>query len=359
MSRNLSNEQELVILLSRITISDDDKMRIIDITSQSVNWFEVFKYGLYHKTLALCICNLKKLISKQLMPKILNSTYLFIVEGNKRVVDIYADEISVLISALAKRGIPCIPVKGGALTKSIYIDPGVRYMGDADFLIKYKDINALNEVLKELGFCQGKYNSLSGKIEPISRAESIKWKMYMSHLPKYQKIIDSPYVNNRIEFDFRFALDDSLNKEPVNEMIEFYQMYHYFAPAHELMHLCTHFYDEAKHLDTIRAAKDLNLIKLCDIREFVLANGTEQILEDTYFFAKKYNFEKQFYMTLYYLQLIYDDGYELSYMKKLGIEDDSFLHTYKSDANNEHNQFQKDFWKRLFSCGNEDESVKG
>lgn len=351
MSNNLTKEQEIVILLSRVTFCEEVKERINSIVSQQLNWFEVYKYGLYHKTLALCISNLKKLVSKQLiMPKILQSTYMFILEGNKHVVGIYEKEIQILRNELEKRGGICIPVKGGSLTKSIYIDQGTRYMGDADFLIKYEDINILDDVLKEMGFFQGKYDKKSGTITPISRAESIKWKMYMSHLPKYQKIVDSPYVSNRIEFDFRFALDDTLNKEPVNEIVDFFRMHHFFAPSHELMHLCTHFYDEATHGDTIRAAKDLNLIKLCDIREFILRNKVEQVLDGTLTFSIKHRLEKQFY---------YNDGYEASYIQQLNIDDISFLNTFKSDAINDQNQFKKNFWERFFSCGNEDELMKG
>ena len=359
MVNGLTKEQEILILLSRLTFSETEVSRICEIISQKPNWFEVYKYGLYHKTLALCINNLKKIKPGIFIPKILNSTYAFISEGNKRVAKLYEQEIEVLNEELMRRGIACIPVKGGSLIKTIYKDvPGARYMGDADFLVKYEDTGILHGVLTGLGYVQNTYDK-TGKLVPISRAELIKWKMYMSHLPKYRKTVESSYVNYQIELDFRFALDDTLSKEPVNEIVNHFRTTHVFAPSHELMHLCTHFYDEAKHLDTIRAAKDLNLIKLCDIREFILANGTEKVLEDAYSFAKKYSFEKQFYMTLYYLQLIYNDGYELTYMKKLSIDDDSFLHTYKSDANNEQNQFQKDFWERLFSCGNEDESMKG
>lgn len=359
MVNGLTKEREIVILLSRLTFSEAEISRVYEIISQKPNWFEVYKYGLYHKTVALCINNLKKIKPGIFIPKILNSAYVFISEGNKHVAKLYKQEIEALNEKLARRGIACIPVKGSSLIKTIYKDePGTRYMGDADFLVKHEDTGILHDVLTGLGYVQTTYDK-TGKLVPISRAELIKWKMYMSHLPKYRKTVESPYVNNIIEFDFRFALDDTLNREPVNEMIEFYQTHHCFAPSHELMHLCTHFYDEAKHLDTIKAAKDLNLIKLCDIREFVLANGVEQVLEDTYSFAKKHKLEKQFYMTLYYLQLIYNDGYETLYMQKLDVDDYSFLHTFKSDANNEQNQFKKDFWERLFSCGNENEITKG
>ncbi len=105
MSNALTKEQEIVILLSRVTFCEEVKERINSIVSQQLNWFEVYKYGLYHKTLALCISNLKKLVSKQLiMPKILQSTYMFILEGNKHVVGIYEKEIQILRNELEKRG---------------------------------------------------------------------------------------------------------------------------------------------------------------------------------------------------------------------------------------------------------------
>ena len=61
MVNGLTKEREIVILLSRLTFSVAEIYRVYEIFSQIPNLFEVYKYGLYHKTVALCINNLKKL----------------------------------------------------------------------------------------------------------------------------------------------------------------------------------------------------------------------------------------------------------------------------------------------------------
>lgn len=116
-----------------------------------------------------------------------------------------------------------------------------------------------------------------------------------------------------------------------------------------------HFYDEAKHTASIAAFKDLNLIKMCDIREFILACVSYDDIEQTILFAIKYKLERALYYTMHCLKTVYNDGFENDTMNSLKIDDTSFLTLFGENTRNEKYSFSKTFWDRFFSCGNHDE----
>ncbi|MBU5590577.1 nucleotidyltransferase family protein [Clostridium sp. MSJ-4] len=91
----------------------------------------------------------------------------------------------------------------------------------------------------------------------------------MSNLYPFRKVSNN---ENNLEFkvDFRYSLDDTLDKKAVEDIINSYEENGCAQHEHVLIHLCTHFYDQAKHTYNIYTAKDFNLIKLCDIREYII-----------------------------------------------------------------------------------------
>jgi len=255
--------------------------------------------------------------------------------------------------AFKNRSITIIPVKGAYLIPNIYKDFSIRYSGDIDFLVKHEDIQFINEVMNELGYNRGYYNSSTKMIEKISRAEEIKWKTHMSNLPPYFKLSNQDAFSY-YKIDFRYALDDTLNKEPVNEIINTTVNNGYTLYSHYLIHLCTHFYDEAKHTATIAAFKDLNLIKLCDIREYLLHISNED-LRQTIDFALKYKLEKALYYTIYCMNVVYNEKIADTIIDELKISDNSFMNLFGENTKDEKYNFAKSFWQRFFSCGNYDE----
>ena len=357
MRSHLTLEQNAILLTSRISLSKNDIDDLTNIVcSKKFNWFEFSKLTLYHKTLTLSWFNLKKYVKKIYIPKYLNdicrASYKYIEEKNHQ----YQNEINNVIEFLKKNKIVCIPVKGAILINKVYENYGIRYSGDADFLVKYSDIEQLEEVLFKLDYVNGKYNMSSKTIESITRNEKIKWKMYMSNLYPFLKLNDSelfPFF----KLDFRYALDDKLNKEPVNEIIDTFIKQKYVANCHYLIHLCTHFYNEAKHTASIRSGKDLSMIKMCDIREYILQFMDEISLMETVEFAIKYDLRKQIYFTMFFLKNIYNDGYEKKVMNSIGITDSTFIHTFGDNTIKDNSKYNKGVWDRLFSCNNADELV--
>ena len=321
---------------------------------QRINWFDLLKFSTYHKNTTLWWKNIKKLSPDTKIPKYLNDILQCIYNGINQRNEYYQKEISRVLFVLKENNIVSIPVKGAMLIPEMYKDFGLRYSGDADFLIKHEDVGKLEVLLsKELGYVKGEYSEKSDNVEPLSRQEEIKWRIYMSNLFPYYKLVkEDDLPLNYIKLDFRFALDDSLCYDTVNEIIDSYKKDGVVKPAHILTHLCTHFYGEAKYILTIELYKDLNLIKLCDIREYILNYVSKDDMNAMIGFAKKYNLEKAVYYTFHWLELVYNDGYENDILDCLDIDELEFLATFGKNINDDGNKFRHTELQRLFSCDN-------
>lgn len=355
--RELEKEKRLIILLSRVTFSENIVSEIgMILKEKNFNWFEFYQYALYHKVITLCCKNLNNLFPDIFQPKyvreIVNAAYLGLIERNK----LYQKEVCKIIKLLNEQNIKVIPVKGSYLIPNIYKDYGLRYSGDADFLIRYEELNLAEKILKKRGYIKGNYNYKDNCITTISRKEDIKWKTFMSNNHPLVKVSETKLFPV-YKIDFRFALDDRINKDCVNEIIDDYINYGVVKPSHYLMHLCAHFYDEAKHLADIFLAKDMNIIKLCDIREYIIQATSTKDLEELIDFAKRYDLEQQVYYTMIYLLIIYNDGYELSILEKLDIEDETFLYTVGDSTLKCENINDLSIVDRLFLCGKSKEKL--
>lgn len=357
-SNDFTVEMKLLLLSGKLTICEEEQIAIRKILeSQTVNWFEFIKYALYHKIVQICWNNIKKIYPSCNMPKYLYESITYLYKCTEMRNKCYQEELHRLQEKFSENGILCIPVKGIYLIDNIYTDYGIRYLGDMDFLVRYEDIKILKKILGEMGYICGKYSYDLNQIFPISREEEIKWKLYMSNLAPFDKL-----SNNELfpfyKLDFRYALDDSLNKEPVREIINATYRNGKTSYAHYFVHLCTHFFDEAQHVATIASAKDINMIKLCDIREYALKFMSTSEFKSVLEFAEKYNLEKAIYYSLYYLKEVYADGYESKVMELFHISDYSFLNSFGDSTLNNEQQFKKGFWNRFFACGNEDELLE-
>lgn len=353
----LTQEQKALLLLSRLTLSGTDKDAIESIFQErNFNWYEFSKYAIYHRTFSLCFNNLisynKKCAAH--IPNYVFSLFQSFYKGTESMNSQYERIVQQVMMDSRKKGIALIPVKGVYLLHDIYRNYGVRFSGDMDILFLKKDMECLNSILEENGFCQKKYDYGTNSYMDLSRKEKMKWKLNMSNMYPYTRKSNSELFPV-FKIDLRFALDDRLDEKPICEMIEFYKQNGYLAPHYYLLHLCTHFYNEAKYSAGIFYGKDLNMIKMCDIREYVLAHREENVLPSVIELAKRFACEKAIYYTMHTLSQVYHDGYEQEVMDSLNVEDTTFLNTFGDSTLTDTQTFKKGFWERFFACGNFDE----
>jgi hypothetical protein len=226
-------------------------------------------------------------------------------------------------------------------------------MNDLDFLIKFEEIEALKEAMKLLGYLQGEYDFSEGKIKEFSRSKLLAWLNKMNNLPTFIRLTEARVADFiLIDFSFAFGLDRDIEAA---SLVFQHAQDAYLTPPDFFLHLCCHLYKEATSALWIHDGCDLNLIKFCDVREFILQKMKKSDVAEAVEFAKTHNMAEPVYYTIDALRLIYDDGYEADILADLNISDDGFLeHFGKHDFKNEI-RWQKSFWARFFSYSNKNE----
>ena len=353
----LNTEQKVVLWASRLT----DNSFLFDNLKQEVNecirWQDIFKYASKNKVLLLLYSNLKKCGVHTKSPSYFRRIIDDLLRCNLINNQEKLSELNKILSQLLEAGALCAPVKGGYLIDNIYKDRKIRSTNDMDILIKRKDVDIVDKVMCDNGYVLGEYNVEDNCILHPDKNKRMLYKTSMYNLLPYIKISDNA-INTPIIFDFSFALDFSLDTRPIEEMLTLATKINdslQLKPEHFLIHMCCHHYREASNVAWIMIGKDLNLIKFCDVREFILQKMNSSSINEAIKFAKKFNLEKAFYFTVYFIREIYNDGYETEILNMLGIKDETFLYQFGEKDYNELQTRKKDFWTSIFSDNNRDE----
>ncbi|WP_018884772.1 nucleotidyltransferase family protein [Paenibacillus massiliensis] len=349
----LSSEEKLVILLSRLTFSTDDVREVIELIQKPIESYTFLNYLTKNKVVGLAYANLKKLGVLQHVPLQINQLMKYYYIGNQTRNKLYQEELQKILLAFHAKKVPCFPLKGALLLSELYLESGTRSINDIDLLIQLKDSKEITDIMTSLGYLQGNYDYSTGQLQEHSREKNVSWKMNMNTLPTFVKLSDS----KEVEFfmvDFSFSLNLDKHIEPVDEMIMQAQEGKLLA-EHFLVHLCCHLYKEATGAIWIYTDCDMNTIKFCDVREYILIQMDTTTLIRAVEFANYFGLQHPLYFTFYYLQMLYNDGYEEALMNKLDIKESEFVHSPSSVHSTEHYRWKKSFWKRLFAFSNKEE----
>lgn len=350
------NEKELICLLSRVDLTDNNKSMVCEILKRELDWQYIFNVTVKNKIHLLVFKHLQSFdIEDEQYARLENIMRdLIYVNGIKNELKYH--ELNTFYKTISDK-IKIVPVKGAYMIKEIYHDYGIRGTNDFDFLINREDVQVLDSELKKLGFIQGKYNKKDNSVEMFSPEKRMLYKMKMYNLLPYVKVLDNPLLP-MVMYDISHSLDFSLDKLPIKEMLkqaDFSTEIPCLTPEHFFIHMCCHHYREASHASWIMIGNDLNLIKFCDVREFVLKKMDEIAIQRAIEFSKRHNLQKAVYFTMYFVREIYHDGYETDILKQLDIQDESFLYEFGENEYEEVRVRKKDFWTSLFAENNIDE----
>ncbi len=353
MENKFEKERRLLILLSRVTFSEKDIDEIKKLTQDKISWCEVFKYALHNKVVNLVWGNVVKLNIRHI-PKYIKQIMNYSLYGQTEQNKIYMREKNQILKVLEEKGVIAIPVKGAMLVDYIYGSYGIRTLGDLDFLISKRDDTLIDQCLKEIGYQKGTFDAIAKTIIPLDRKEDIKWKVGATNIFPYLKVINNG-IMDFVKVDFRHSLDETLNKEPIENILEYYKINGKVNASHIILHLAAHMYHEATHSMSLLYNKDINLIKFCDIREYILKSMDNMNFNELISIAKKYSLEECVYYTFYYLKEIYSDGYEEKVLSKMPDKDISLIDRCYDSKQKKYFGWKKNFFDRMFASDNFDE----
>ncbi|MCM1285692.1 MAG: nucleotidyltransferase family protein [Acetobacter sp.] len=349
-------EKKLICLLSRQHLNDNEKKQISVLLKQNILWNYIFDVTLKNKCHLLVFNNLKdfEIQSEEYLKynKIIECMSFY----NSANLKSKYEELNLFLEKLPKE-VKVVPVKGAHLIKNMYNSFYIRATNDFDFLFKKKDLSIIKSTLNDLGYYQGEYDSKTDTIIPFNAKKRILYNTKMYNLLPYIKIVNNAALKTNL-FDFSHSLDFDLKNNIVEEMIEaasFNDGVWELKPAHFFIHMCCHHYREGSHASWILIGKDLNIIKFCDVREYVVNCMKHDDILEAIDFAKKHNLQKAVYFTIYFVKEIYDAGFEDEILNSLDISDESFLYEYGENEYDEVKTRKKDFWTSLFDHNNKDE----
>jgi hypothetical protein len=359
--RNISKEDELIVLASRLTINDETKAKIQQLVREDLDWYYFFNSAIKQKVLTLIYHNLTNLKVEKKVPKQLGRIALFYQLGTIERNKAYFEELKTIRRILGDNQIFAVPTKGGWLIPNVYGDNGTRTIGDIDFLVLKADNKKIKSIMNENGYIQSEYDNNERELKHISKEKEILWRTRKTNLFAFKKQVNNPYVGYFV-FDFCFNLDLLNDKDPIPEMISRLDTAQdgltYLSDIDFFIHLCVHLYKEATDAVCILHSTDLNLIKFCDVREFVLQKMSKVKLDQAIDLTNTYNLQKPVYFTLHYLQEIYNDGYESELLAKINVRGWDFLNEFKFNNFSEPVKWKKTFTDRLFAFSNIDELSK-
>ena len=347
-----TRERKLIILLARVSFDEKTKRMVKQIVKEAkIDWDYVMAASSSNKVCALVFGNLLKIVPDVDLPQDILLNYrcmrVKLQTHNKYIFE----EFDRVRSELKRAGIKAFPLKGSWLIENIYKDMGVRSINDIDCLFPREQENDLIKAMGNVGYIQGQYDAHNQRIEGFSREKQIAWKRKMNNLMPFQKTTTIK-SHPTVIFDFSFALDLSKDENAVKEMINNAEG-ECLRKAHFFVHLCAHLYKEATNAIWILETTDLNLIKFCDIREYLTEMNKNDIIE-AISFAKEYGFDQAVYFACYYLQEIYNEDYS-EILTQFEFEDYDFLNQFGEADFGENSSWKKNFLDRLFAANNMDE----
>lgn len=191
---------------------------------------------------------------------------------------------------------------------------GERISNDIDILAEQKDISAISEVLKNMGYVQGYFDFRESKIVPLSRTEILSRRMNRGETAPFILATENASVPF-IEVDVNFSLDylpnsheDMLHtilKDSLGFAGNIVGGIRGLQADDFFLHLIMHQYKESVLYSMVQRNKNAELYKLLDIYLFVKRGYIE--LSGLYNKVKKYGLEQPLYSVMNAVSKIFTD----------------------------------------------------
>lgn len=351
----IDKEGELIILLSKLSLSLDEITSVEKILAKEINLEKFIHYAFEHKVINIVYRNLIKLNLHKNIPKKWRKLFDLYYGGNKYRNEFIYKSITPIFNEFFNEGIKCVGLKGIMLNHKVYGDIGLRYNNDIDILLLEKDLNRATTILKKHGFIQGFINSREEKVIEATRKE-VMFQRLTTHelIPLIKKTED--YLCDFISVDVQFDIfsraknmkistiaEDLFNKAVYNN--NFFELCH----EHNLLQLCSHAFQDATMLESIKKGKDLELIKFLDIYEYTKQNF-EFISWD---YLKEITFKSKtqhiVYYSFFYTEEIFGPILPEAFRESIKPKDERYLHQFGFEEIEPLNWGNNQILSRLFN----------
>jgi Uncharacterised nucleotidyltransferase len=359
----LGKEEQLVILLSKQNLNEEEVSRLNTLLNEYIDWSKVIGYIQLHRLSGIAWTNINKyyLVTGKEKPtyhgilKFLRQTHklqeLRVRQQIKHTIQI--------CKVFEENDIRYVLMKGAVLSLGVYNDLGSRDFADNDILIHRHDISKVTELLKQKGYIQGNENKKNGLVESANRREVMLRPMVSHEIYPFAKSIEDGLFIDTHYLDIHFSVDlltTNKTDDKVQQMLEDSITIPFsdinmpsFNWEDMLIFLCQHLYKEATSKLEILMYRDLGLYKLCDIQ--YLINNKKDIIDWNVFLEKAVEggFREGVYYSLYLANQVYDCVPEKDVLEKLKPKDLDYFNQYTDDKQQTYAWNDNDVLTRIFN----------
>lgn len=340
----MQKERQVILYGCLNQRTEEEEVELKKILEERLDWGYIFGQLIHHRIGGYFYINMRDNKKKMLA----NSarTFEMLVNAQKVVTEERYRIITNLFSEFEEEAIHYAALKGLVYGMTIYTY-GARKSNDCDILIWEKDLDKADIILKRNGYVQ----SLDGGKNPASRNEILIQRMNYHDTVAYYKTIDS-MIDNKIKIDLNFHFD-SKNNDITKKVLDYgtriikkddYIIRALISSTH-FLHMCAHFYREGRDVIWTKWLRDVSLYKIVDlINTLRKLEDVSQCID----IANEFKLNEALYYTLYYMSAFYTDPKINELMKRIHVEDDSFIQkVYDKDILIYRN---KDFYERAFDA---------
>jgi hypothetical protein len=197
-----------------------------------------------------------------------------LLRANRHRTILLRDAAAQIVSALSDRGVRFACTKGIIFESALYDADGSRPMRDIDFMILPEDRPIVVEMMTELGFQPGRYNSQRRTIE-LDRRTELLYRLNPDHLPHFSRLNDDlilPCV--MVDFANSFTWTHSSWQIPMDRCLAELRQHPIpdrsfelprLAPPFELLFTILHVFREAWLQQAEGAALEADLARFADV----------------------------------------------------------------------------------------------
>ena len=151
---NLSKENTLILLCSRISMDSAIISEIKNLLNQQLDWDLIFTNAHQEKTLPLIYFNLSKLSLLHYIPSSIAAELSRISKGITGNNIFMYQELGKLLKLFTRSHLDIIVLKGASYIETLYKNISLRSMGDIDLLVKEENLELARELLLNNGYIQ-------------------------------------------------------------------------------------------------------------------------------------------------------------------------------------------------------------
>lgn len=257
---------------------------VSDLDPASIDWAALIPVAAPHRVLPLVAYDVERRgglerVEDAAAREALRAEY----ERSRARANAYLDELGAILGELEVRGIDCLVISGEMLAARHYPEPALRPFGDLDLLVADGHMRELAAVLEARGFRQG--FAEHGEIREPTSFERRFARMYMKHpIAWVQYRGDELFVVEPHQTlfwrsaggrpAFGLGMDEILGRSIEVELCG--AKARVMTPSDQLMYLCIDLYEDARRIEKIARAEDLQLVRFLDVRA-VLRGGVDAV----------------------------------------------------------------------------------